>query len=911
MPQLDLKLFGKFELRSALGAALPVPARKTRAVLAYLALSPSRSATRDRLAALLWADSSESHARQSLRQSLAGLRRILPADAGLAIHARGDELVLADDVMGDDVSEFLRLLRAPTLESLRDAAALYTGDLLEGFDARAAEFDDWLMQERSRLREIALDAMSRLLDRYSDAGQREPAIRLGIQLTGFDPLRERTHRDLMRLYASQGHHGAALKQYRICREILRRELGVDPEPATDALYQEVMRKRQGVSDGTEPAPSFGEPPVGGSADPHATAQPAAITPELRQCTSLAAVASAGLSDDPESSQALAQTMAAAVQEAARRHGGEVVQQMGRNIIVVFGLPRAHTNDPERAVATAVAVQRALDANGGAKIAIASGPLLVKTDDTTMDDTIDADVYGDATMQALELAGRANPGDTLLTNTVRQSVSDLFEVEPLETGAQGAPPAHPATAIWRLGHLHSLDTTFAGSAFVGRLAERRLVAGALDACLETLTGQTMMFRGDAGIGKSRLLQECLALAGVRGFVCHTARVLDFGAAADRDPVAVLARSVLEIDPGAGEQEQSQAVERAIETGQCAPEQRVFLSDLLGTEQTRDLANGDEGVDEPGDGHMDIHARQRGRCAALCSLLTHAARVEPVVVAIEDVHWAQADVADFLAQAAATVESHRLLVIVTARATSTILDTTLRGAIHGAPLTTLDLAPLRDAESQSLAQAIGAESGEFVDACVQRAGGNPLFLEQLVRTGGSASLLVPDSVHSVVWTRLDELQPQDKRAAQAASVMGQHFDLADLRHLLDDPAYQCDALISSRLIRPEPDGYLFNHALIAEGVYASLPRSRSSALHIKAAQCFEGRDDLLYAEHLERAGDPRAARAYLTAVQSLMHNHRHERALTVVTRLLDKTFGAVVMNDELREAFEHIAAGLNGT
>ncbi|MGI9335546.1 MAG: AfsR/SARP family transcriptional regulator, partial [Gammaproteobacteria bacterium] len=125
MPQLELKLFGKFELRSEAGHALPMPARKSRAVLAYLALSPARSATRDRLATLLWADSNESHARQSLRQALAGLRRILPPEAVNAIHARGDELVLSASVVGDDVSEFGRLLQIPNQDNLRDAAALY------------------------------------------------------------------------------------------------------------------------------------------------------------------------------------------------------------------------------------------------------------------------------------------------------------------------------------------------------------------------------------------------------------------------------------------------------------------------------------------------------------------------------------------------------------------------------------------------------------------------------------------------------------------------------------------------------------------------------------------------------------------------------------------------------------------
>ncbi|MGI9331777.1 MAG: BTAD domain-containing putative transcriptional regulator, partial [Gammaproteobacteria bacterium] len=778
----------------------------------------------------------------------------------------------------------------------------YTGDLLEGFDPRAAEFEDWLTRERSRLRERALSSMSQLLDLYRDANLREPAIRLAIQLTGFDPLRESTHRELMRLYAAQGHHGAALKQYRICRETLRRELNVEPQPATDALYQEVMRKRQAGRDNGATAASHGESPAASAASRTETSQspPAAATPELRQCTSLAVLASARTEDshDPEARRALAQELATAVEEAARRHGGEVVQRMGPAIVAVFGLPRANTNDPERAVATGLAVQQALAASGGARIAIDSGALLVSADDTTVDEPVlDADVYGEATMRALELANCAVAGETLLTDAVRQSLSEPLEFEPLETDDHEAPASIRTLTLWRLGRLPARESRFAGSAFVGRLAERRLVAGALDACLETQAGQTLLFRGEAGIGKSRLLHECLALAGVRGFVCHTARVLDFGTEEDRDPLSVLARSVLELAPDAGAGTKVAAVERAIEMGQCAPEQRVFLHDLLAIAPAARLARRNEspndelpGYESPGYEYIATQARQQGRCTALCKLLIHAARIEPVLVAIEDVHWAEADVTDFLARAAGIVEAHRLLLVITARATSTTLETTLRGSIRGAPLTTIDLAPLRDRESRSLARAIGGEVGDgepdpFTEACVQRAGGNPLFLEQLVRAGGKPFTQVPDSVRSVVWTRLDELAPLDKRAAQAAAVMGQHFRLADLCGLLDDPAYDCAALVASRLVRPEADGYLFNHALIAEGVYTSLPRSRRRTLHLKAAELFEGIDDLLYAEHLERAGDARAGPAYLAAVETLVRNHRHDRALAIIARLVD--------------------------
>src|SRR5262249_52008162 len=159
-----------------------------------------------------------------------------------------------------------------------------------------------------------------------------------------------------------------------------------------------------------------------------------------------------------------------------------------------------------------------------------------------------------------------------------------------------------------------------------------------------------------------------------------------------------------------------------------------------------------------------------------------------------------------------------------------------------------------------------SAAFAARCVERAGGNPLFLEQLMRhaaerTSGDA---VPDTVQSIVQARLDRLDPALQQALQAATVFGQRFSIAGLRYLLGDRCCDPDALVAHHLVRPDGEELLFGHALIRDAVYATLLRSRRRELHRRAAAWFAERSDVsLRAEHLDRAEDADAAGAHLEA------------------------------------------------
>jgi len=240
--RVTLRLLGGFQARIGTGPALVLPVRKAQALLAYLALPAGRAHPRDKLATLLWGDSPEGPARNSLRQALFALRRVLPAGG---VRAEGDAVALDPAAVEVDVAAFERELAEGTPAELAAAAQRYQGDLLAGLSVEGTGgFEEWLLSERERLRELALEALAKLLAHQCHAGQTEAAIQTGLQLLGLDPLQEPVHRTLMRLYLEAGRRGAALRQYQACVAVLARELGVEPEAETKQLYQETVRRRE-------------------------------------------------------------------------------------------------------------------------------------------------------------------------------------------------------------------------------------------------------------------------------------------------------------------------------------------------------------------------------------------------------------------------------------------------------------------------------------------------------------------------------------------------------------------------------------------------------------------------------------------------------------------------------------------
>jgi DNA-binding SARP family transcriptional activator/Tfp pilus assembly protein PilF len=241
MTPLHLSLLGGFECRSADGVALCFATRKVRALFAYLVSTAAQSHGRGKLAGLLWGDRAEAEARANLRKTLSRLRESLPDEARHCLAADARHIAVRPEGLEIDVLQFERLVADGTPETLERAVALYRGPFLEGFLECGKTFDEWLDAERRRLDEMLQQALQRLLDHYVVTGAIDRAIQIALRLIATDPLQESIHRTLIRLYMYQDRIGSALEQYRRCRDVLARELGVAPDPETERLRAELSK----------------------------------------------------------------------------------------------------------------------------------------------------------------------------------------------------------------------------------------------------------------------------------------------------------------------------------------------------------------------------------------------------------------------------------------------------------------------------------------------------------------------------------------------------------------------------------------------------------------------------------------------------------------------------------------------
>ena len=277
MEPLSLRLFGDVKLLRGPSEEIKLP-RKTQLLLAYLALNAGQPHPRDKLATLLWHDRLEEQARHSLRQCLFTLDRSFGNGQPPLIFADRNQLSLNTDCIDVDVWRFERHVAADSPEDLQQAAALYGGDLLDSLSFEDDSLDAWCAAERTRLRDQFYEALATLTSHYVDTLNLDAAIETGRRLVGLDPLREDAHRSLMRIYQRVGRRADALKQYRLCVDILRRELNIEPEAATTRLYLEIRRRRD-EGDGS-PGPAVR--PLGDGPGPSHDGLPGIIQAAVRQ-----------------------------------------------------------------------------------------------------------------------------------------------------------------------------------------------------------------------------------------------------------------------------------------------------------------------------------------------------------------------------------------------------------------------------------------------------------------------------------------------------------------------------------------------------------------------------------------------------------------------------------------------------
>ncbi len=867
MTSYKLTLFGGFELTSPNRTAINISAKKAKALLVYLALHPNKIHQRETLATLLWEECSSSQARQSLRQTLSALRKAI--DSPTIIDGDQQSLFLLKDQIEIDALIFDNLCQQDDKVSLQNALEFYQGELLEGLYIRSQGFDDWLETERSQRREKTLQIMDVLLQHSQSENQLEQVIRLGIKITALDPLRESAHRVLMDAYNKQGRRNAALKQYRLCQQLLRDELAIAPELETQTLHQTIFRQQKPLSGQQAPPLTTDNQVVVDEMEPR---KPLANSNQLRQVTLLSVqVNSTDSVDDPESFYYQRQQICDDIKEIIQEFTTTTIEMQNGGLLILFGLPTAHSRDTEKAVTAAFAIKNKIDIEKQEsskctfQIGIDSGQIYIP--DIRHIQTLS----GVIVKQVISLADQAQHGQILISNRAYTTIARLVTAEALVVKNR-----IDQTTIWRLLEITD-NTQQRAPQMVGRKFELQQFLTVARNCKETEYGQLILVRGEPGIGKTRILNEWLTLANQQGFNSHSVSIFDFGTAIGQTPIQMLVRSLLQLQPDDGPAKIKTYVSRIVAENLLSNEQVNFLFDLL---NVPDLLPNPEIYQV-----IDNEVRQSGKQEIITTLVQCLAERQPLLIIMEDIHWAESTLLTQLGQLAADIKDYPVIFVFSTRFEGEPLDPLWRSQIQSTPLLTIDLSPLRKNEAEQMVkQTLDLPAAKTAEL-IQRSGCNPLFLEQLLFCVEQAVDTIPDSVQSIIAAKLDTLDSFDKRAAFAASILGQRFSLEPLKYILDDPNYDCSNLVARGLIKPNGSQFLFHHALIMDGIYTIQLPSQRRSLHLLAADWYNDKDPLLFAKHLDKAESEYAGNAYLAATKHLMKLYQYDNAEKMACRGLD--------------------------
>jgi class 3 adenylate cyclase len=414
----------------------------------------------------------------------------------------------------------------------------------------------------------------------------------------------------------------------------------------------------------------------------------------------------------------------AVDRIVEGHGGHIDKHIDDCVMAVFGAPVAHGNDAERAVRTALAIRDAMpkvsSAAGravSAHIGIAGGQVVASG--TGSASHREYTVTGESVNLASRLTDAAGTGEILVSEAVRVALGERLDCG--EAGALTVKGFDRPVRAWRLLGLRAVGVD--PRPFVGRGAELAQFGAALASCRATGRGQTIHVRGEAGIGKTRLIEEFQRAARAAGLACHTGLVLDFGTRTGRDATRALVRSVLGLDLASDAEAARAAAGAALADGLVAADDTVFLNDLLDQPQPTEL----RGLYNA----MDNTTRSTGKRRVVTGLIERASRVQPRLLVIEDLHWADPLTLAHAAELAVTVAACPALLVLTARTEGDPLGSEWRGCAANCRLLPIDLAPLQPEEARALAEEFFAANAVFAERCVELAAGNPLFLEQLLR------------------------------------------------------------------------------------------------------------------------------------------------------------------------------------
>ncbi len=542
--------------------------------------------------------------------------------------------------------------------------------------------------------------------------------------------------------------------------------------------------------------------------------------------------------DPESLREVMTGFFREMRAVLERHGGSVEKFIGDAVMAVFGIPNLHEDDALRAVRAAHEMRETLgtlneelDRRFGVSLQTRIG---VNTGEAIVGDPAagQALVLGDAVTLAARLEQAAPPGEILLGPGTHALVRDHVSTdaaEPLELKGRSAP-----TLTYRLRAVEPAADAIGARPdppFVGRGSELETVRAAFSDAVRRRGCASLTVLGSAGVGKSRLAREFERSVSPDVLVLR-ARCLPYGDGITFWPVAELVKqaSGIEDDP------REEALGKIAATVSGADDAELIaerLAAIIG------LTTVTTGLQET--------------FWAIRRFLEWIGRDRPLVAILDDLQWAEPTYLDLVEYLAGRSRGVSLFLLCLARPDLLDLRPTWGSGVAGG--STLPLGPLGDRESEELVTGLLGGfrlQGRDFDKIAEPAGGNPLFLEEMVRMleddgllreegrGDLGDIRVPDSIQALLGARLDRLSKQERLVIRSAAVVGKVFWWGAVASLVPDPVRpdvgaHLQALIRRDLIRPEPstfageDAFRFHHILIQEAAYRGTPKEVRADLH----------------------------------------------------------------------------------
>jgi adenylate cyclase len=704
--------------------------------------------------------------------------------------------------------------------------------------------------------------------------------------------------------------------------------GFEPSPAFAFCPQCGQRLAGAVT----PAVDVEAPPP----QPAATADAADRRPVTVLFADLTGFTALSEALDPEDVRAFQNALFAMLAEAIERHEGFVEKFVGDAVMAVFGAPVAHEDDPVRALAAALAMQQGmaeLAARWAARlgrsvllhIGVHTGPVVAGHLGAGAGSAYA--VTGDTVNTTARLLSAAEPGTVLVSEATQRLARHHFAfASAIELELRGKARTVRAHTLLRPLDEPASARGLAALGLVAPLVGRDRELGQLREAFERMQAgraQLVVIAGEAGSGKSRLLDEWLAgldaerrLAAVtlRRAACSSLGEPTYGvfAALFREAYRVeqadsLATAHDKLDAGLRAQG-AQADEAASIAG--------VLKHLLGLAPV--------GADD-----MDPEQLQRQILLSARALVERRLQQHPLLVVVEDLHWADAASVDLLGAVLDQLAGRPLMLLVTQRPEAR----PLRAPAAEETRLLLEALPLTQARAL-VGALLGDEADEDLQAFVAgRSGGNPLFVEEILRSLIADGRLargpaggwhgapafeqadVPATLHSLLLSRIDRLDAPARQLLQVAAALGAEFDAALLRLVEAAVERPLEALVQSDLLQPAGGArWRFTHALLHEVVYQNLLLARRSELHRRigcALEVLAGTEPQRLAElealghHWSLSDDPRKGAAYLLAAgERARALYANEDAMRHFERVL-RTLGDTSALPEASSAREALA------